>query len=207
MKSAIEQFLLAPDNFEIALDIAARIEELRRAVYSTFWSNVAAVLEDRLHEADLNSRWTLYRSPDVTDRWSVLAIASADDPGLTEKLQTLPSRFTVRAEALSGNPTHCSYGVHRGHEVTENLHPLDRNLSEALSEKGFKPYSGWSGNRSLERAGLPRIDNSNEALLLLNEDNHNHEARPLARQVAEVMWDLFFVQREKLEQLNSSYPY
>ncbi|MBI3126074.1 MAG: hypothetical protein HYZ11_00530 [Candidatus Tectomicrobia bacterium] len=105
------------------------------------------------------------------------------------------------AANLTGGPAGCGFGVNRGRAVPRDKWvPRDQELAGALAREDYKSEPWWAGWKRFSHAGVVSLD-----LLSINQDNR--EGGRVAKQVADLLWDLFNRHRAVLEDLNQGYPY
>ncbi len=181
MNKDVEKILRNPDNFNIALKIAAYVEKLKEIVRRDFWSQVKAILEERLGNSD---KFTVELR--IHLRW--LGIFWRGVPVEPGKYQ-----FSVMFEVYGGQ---LSYGVYRGGKLEGPPVELDVELVSILKQRGFQSSKWCSGYKIVK-------DNPSEAALLALDQE---SIRNLATKRADELWSVFEISRSHLVKLNEQYP-
>lgn len=199
MSEDIHRYLTDPGNLEVALQLEDSVQTTRLRIFSEFWKRVRRLLLEELGNANITDKWHIPPLDENVDHASsCLWIIQRDKD---------ESYFGVCAQSLTAKGKDCYFGISRGKPLgTSNLHSLDQELADALSRDGYKPQAWWSGWKYFSDAALPRFSIQDAGdVLQINRDNQ--EEGDIARQTAELMWNLFRQHRETLEELNRNYPY
>jgi hypothetical protein len=199
MTDEIVTFLLEPDRLKLAVELVAKMEDVRERVLDTYWQNVRAGLDSRFVER--TGRWEAFGPSRVLDAYSAIGIAPRSDRSGREDDRSL-SGYRVVYECLAGTKHPAYLGVQCSGQIGTDaaLQPCEQEIKNRLEQLGLKRREEhWLGWQYINELGLPAITAGDLAVLLvLNDDNRNVD-HPLADHAAQVLWDVFSSTRELLE--------
>ena len=188
--SAICDFLAREENLAIALEIAARIEEVEQRLGARFWEGVRADLGQRLQQAGLRKSWDqelIEGSDGITG-----ICLSPKCPGASESV----FRYEFAEERGSANRYMIYQGILLPSSVSRAARSGLADLRDSLLEEGYrktKRYIAWKHIR--EFASLK------EFLLAIAGKGDQ-----LAAGAAETFWDFIDATRARVAKLNSAQP-
>jgi hypothetical protein len=199
--------LTSPENLEAALMIVECVNDQRPLIAQRFWDNVKQRLTDQLTASSFGDNWSIVAYKEVMDRYSGLSMVPSSAVVKSEgNGRVFTPCYAVGIEALTNNPEDCFYGVRRPTplEPTER-NRLDLQICEELGESGFRNSATiWGAWKRASEFGVPRgSQGMTKWIAKLNMDN-KAIGTPLAKRIADGLWDLFLLVRARIEELNSS---
>lgn len=194
------EYLLSPDNLEVALDMADALAVLKLEIFQDFWKRVATLLQEHVAASGLGQSWRVELSSPIDASESYLALCP---------LERNEDCFSVCAECLTGRPNASYFGIARDRPVpTASRVEADTAVTIELQRKQFKSHDWWVGYKQFSAvvdSSLTFIVTDNRQVVRLNQDNR--QDGQLARQVTQELWHLLEEHHSALEQMNARYPY
>ena len=132
MTDEIRQLFLdadEPERLETALQIEARLPDVKKCLFQIFWGQVGKELTERLKASGHDRCWRIRFDDDIFRNWAGFEIAWQNSQN--------KSHFAVRVESwVRGKML---FGVTRNTEVNDNcLAKEDKSLKARLAKQGFK---------------------------------------------------------------------
>lgn len=190
-EDAIIQFLSQPENFSVALEVAARIQSVKNKLFEDFWKKIKENLELKLKalppESTLKDNWTLREVKDAI----FLGSTKIQD----QKLYLQP---TIEFDK-SGNFYHgVAWNCYQQTAPDINIKELGE-LRQLLREK----YEGAFAEDDL-RWGLAYRNicddfKTDEFYKRISDDMKNVTA-----DISETFWDFFITVAERISNLNAA---
>lgn len=184
----INEFLAKPENLPLVLDVARRVDDVRRLLIRRFWDRV----EEMLHE------WTAT----TRDIWIVEKCIMNNDPLSNYcycllKQEVAQGAFSVQFSVQQENPnlkTYIGLSWSRERAAIEPQSELLRSILQELKLRNTEFTSWWHWWPAIRPTGI-----------FLNSDSGLHELASgdeLARQHADMLLELFQNFRESVEAVN-----
>lgn len=200
MSTTITEFLLQPDNLEIALAVEKDLRGVRRKIFIDFWTEVRSAIKTSLRNDKLLNSWRVFSNfEDQIDGYSHIAITSINDP-CREAKNNWPQLFAVTLESLAGPDSRAIYGICRWKEILpKNVDISETELVNDLKSRGFLTCKWWSGYKRIGPAiGSTSIDiRDNRSVMSLFDDVRT--SKSVVHSISAMTYDLFKSQREILE--------
>jgi hypothetical protein len=136
-KRALVEFLAAPENFPVALEIGSHIEQVKDLLQAKFWEELQQEVTERLTQADLAQEWRLTaNTPRQVDDWHGYTLRSTQPDIVRNNVQL---SFSLQQSTRRDN-YRLYYGFSWNHS-RQNAPDIEaiRNLQAQVEPQGLRP--------------------------------------------------------------------
>ncbi|MCA9921449.1 MAG: hypothetical protein KC421_03705 [Anaerolineales bacterium] len=189
----ILSFLAEPDNIEIAVDVARRIDKLHNHFHAEFWPAVSAELTTRLDQSPYKNTWMISEfNRKHRDNWVNIQITYQLPPNITHT----PEILTITLEQGKPLDYQLYFGVKwRNHHGRAANLPEFLTLKEFLRENFYKPKDKlWTIISSTGYSAR-----GDKFLIRMAKEREN-----FIREIVDKPWQLFLLTVDHLTTINQT---
>ncbi len=182
------KLLQQPNNLEIALEISTHLEHLKAEIKNNFKNNVVKILENKLNEKNLSDHW-IASTKELRNVFGIRTHRDTSDA-------TMNYQCGVQKLFVGG-----WFGWQRPFiRIPKGTLFDTKNITADMKSNRYRGAEDWwVGWKPLNH----EFNNFNTDTILAINDDNSSQHHPLAKQLAEEIWNLFIIYHAEIEALES----